>query len=49
MDCYLQIGRILQEEKNYSKAVIAYKLMLVISWQENDHNYETLAYENLAM
>jgi hypothetical protein len=32
MDTYLVIGRILQEEKNYSRAVVAYKLLLIIAW-----------------
>ena len=49
METYLTIGKILQEEKNYSRAVVAFKMLLLIAWQENSSDFEMLAYENLAM
>ena len=32
METYLTIGKVLQEEKNYDKAVIAFKMLLLIAW-----------------
>lgn len=49
METYLTIGKILQEEKNYARAVVAFKMLLLVAWQENSSDFEMLAYENLAM
>lgn len=32
METYLTIGKILQEEKNYARAVVAFKMLLLVAW-----------------
>ena len=46
---YQEMGKMYQQMKEYKLAIIAFKFMLQIAWTENDQNYETLAYEYLAL
>ena len=46
---YEEIGKIYQEQKYYSKSILAFKKMLQISWLENDANSETRSYDHLAL
>lgn len=43
------MSKINQGEANYDKAVVCLKLLLLTAWLENSSEYETLAYENMAM
>ena len=46
---YEEIGKIKQEQKDYQKAILAFKRMLQIAWIENDYASETRAYDHLAI
>ena len=49
MDIYESLGKLLQDNGEYEKAIVCFKKLLQIAWAENDMLMETKAYECLSI
>ena len=45
MDAYLNIGICLELNTDYKQAIFAFKRLLQVAWNANDHDREMKAYE----
>ena len=49
MKIYESLGKLLQEQGEYEKAIVCFKKLLQIAWFEDNMNMETRAYECLSL
>ena len=49
MEIYESLGKLLQEQGEYEKAIVCFKKLLQIAWFEDNMNMETRAYECLSL
>ena len=49
MEIYESLGKLLQEQGEYEKAIVCFKKLLQIAWVEDNMLMETRAYELLSL
>lgn len=49
MNAYANMGKELQQMRNYKQAIVAFKKVMQLSWIYGSQEYENLAYRNIAL